>query len=805
MMMTLPPSDSSPTSTGFAQLHEQVQRWIWQQGWTELRAIQEQAIAPILSADTDVIISAATAGGKTEAAFLPIFSHLLRQEEGKLSAISHQPAANLIQNSPGPQPSALSPQPLNSIQNSEFKIQNSPSHPPSPLPHPSTGIQVLYISPLKALINDQYRRLSALGELLDIPIHPWHGDIDAGRKQKVLKQPSGVVLITPESLEALFVRRGYELAAPLRALSYIVVDELHSFIGVERGKQLQSLMHRVELVLQRSIPRLGLSATLGDLSLAADFLRPGKGEAVVLINPLDDDGQELKIQVRGYRKVPPVVPLPPDGREESGDERDIAAHLFKVLRGTNNLIFINSRADVEAYADRLRRLCEQQRVPNEFLPHHGNLSKELREEAEQALKGERPANVVCTTTLEMGIDIGAMTSIAQVGAPFSVTSTRQRLGRSGRREGDPAILRCYISEPEVTPDTSPQDALHPELVQTIALINLLLERWCEPPVVGKLHLSTLIQQLLSLIAQVGGIKAVQAWQILCQTGPFANVAKPLFIQLLRCLGTQDLIQQSQDGLLLPGLKGERLINHYSFYTAFQTPEAYRVVTSGKTLGTLPVEYPLVEGTYLIFAGYRWQILSVDLEHKVVEVAKAAAGRAPIFSGSGGWIHDRIRQEMYRLYCSADIPIFLDATARNLLIEARATFTRYDLTQVPVLAYGNQTLLFCWAGDVVMNTILVQLQTFGLTVNRDAIALVVEGLTPQQLLKQLQTMAQNPPADAVTLAASVKNKLIEKHDRFLSQELLCQNYASAYLNIQGAQETIQKVAELSFAESELGGR
>ncbi|MGA7935231.1 MAG: DEAD/DEAH box helicase [Kovacikia sp.] len=755
--MTPSPSDRPPSS-GFHQLHGQVQHWIWQQKWTELREIQEQAIAPILARNTDIIIAAATAGGKTEAAFLPIFSRLLSaREEGG--------GANLV------------------------------------------GIQVLYLSPLKALINDQYRRLSELGELLDIPIHPWHGDVDAGRKQKVLKHPSGVVLITPESLEALFVRRGYELGATFQGLNYIVVDELHSFIGVERGKQLQSLMHRVEGIVQKAIPRIGLSATLGDLSLAADFLRPGRGEAVVLINPFNQEGQELKIQVRGYRKLAPIVSpsqsQPKAGAEDAPDEQDIAAHLFKVLRGTNNLIFINSRAEVESYADRLRRLSEQNRVPNEFLPHHGNLSKELREEAEMALRAERPANVVCTTTLEMGIDIGAMTSIAQVGAPFSVTSMRQRLGRSGRREGDPAILRCYISEPEVTPETSPQDALHPELVQTIAIINLLLNRWCEPPVVGKLHLSTLIQQFLSLIAQSGGIHADQAWNLLCQTGPFTKVDQALFIQLLRCLGTHDLIQQSQDGVLLPGLKGERLINHYSFYTAFQTPEEYRVVTHGKTLGTLPVNYPLVEKTYLIFAGYRWQILSIDLDHRVVEVAKAAAGRAPLFSGGGGWIHDRVRQEMYRLYCSEEIPVFLDAPARDLLIQARANFDRYNLAQVPILAYGSQTLIFCWMGDRVMNTILVQLQAQGLTASRDGIALVVEGLTAKQLLKKLRTIAQNSSGDAISLAASVKNKIMEKHDHFLNEELLCQNYASAYFDLPNGWNVIQHLAGLGLTASEFG--
>jgi ATP-dependent helicase Lhr and Lhr-like helicase len=743
-------SSDRPLSSAFDQLHERVQRWIWQQQWMELRDIQEQAIAPILSAQRDVIISAATAGGKTEAAFLPIFSRLM-EETGN-------------------------------------------------------GIQVIYISPLKALINDQYRRLSAMGELLEIPIHPWHGDIDAGRKQQALKHPSGVVLITPESLEALFVRRGYELARTFQGLRYLVIDELHSFIGVERGKQLQSLMHRVEQVAGHPVPRIGLSATLGDMTLAAEFIRPGEGEKVLLIQPEDDEGQELKIQVRGYRQLAPdLFDIEDEETEEeteatpdeiktadSKDKSDIAAHLFKVLRGTNNLIFINRRADVEAYADRLRRLCEQQKLPNEFLPHHGSLSKDLREEAEQALKGNRPATVVCTTTLEMGIDIGSMTSIAQVGAPFSVTSTRQRLGRSGRREGDAAIMRFYISEPEVTSYTSPQDSLHPELMQAIAIVNLLLERWCEPPIVSKLHLSTLIQQILSLIAERGGVRAKQAWEILCQKGAFTAVDQSLFIQLLRCLGAQDLIQQTQEGVLLLGLKGERLVNHYTFFTAFQTPEEYRIVTHGKTLGTLPVEYPLTEGLYLIFAGHRWRVLAVDQERRIVDVEKAAAGRVPSFSGNAGWIHDRIREEMYRLYVSKEVPIFLDAIARDLLNEARTHFNRYRLENTFLLSNGQQTLLFCWKGDLVMNTILVQLQAKGLRVGRDAIALTIEDATPAKVLKELRAIATKPPVNPIALAATVRNKISEKYDPFLSEELLCQNYASSYLNTQGAWHTIAEL-------------
>jgi ATP-dependent helicase Lhr and Lhr-like helicase len=709
-------------SSGFDLLHEKVQHWIWQQGWSQLREIQELAIAPILEARTDVIISAATAGGKTEAAFLPIFSKLMEE--------------------------------------------------------PSQGIRVLYVSPLKALINDQYRRLSELGDVLDIPIHPWHGDVSSGRKQKVLKNPTGIVLITPESLEALFVMRGSDLAVILRSLNYIVIDELHSFIGSERGKQLQSLMHRVERVVRRPIPRIGLSATLGDIALASDFLRPGKADAVVKINPLNSDGREVRLQVRGYRK--------PE------DEPNIEEHLFKVLRGTNNLIFADSRSAVEKYADCLRRLCEQHHFSNEFLPHHGNLSKELREETEKALRGEHPVSVVCTSTLEMGIDVGAVNSIAQVGAPLSVSSTLQRLGRSGRRETDPATMRVYISEPEATPQLSLEDLIRSKLVQTIAVLNLLLQGWCEPPIISKLHLSTLIQQFLSLVAQHGGVRADQAWQVLCQTGAFRSVDQRLFAELLRCLGAHDLIQQSSDELLL-GTRGERLVSHYSFYTAFQTPEEYRIVSENRTLGTLPTAYPLVEGMFLIFAGERWCISSVDQQHKVVDVSKSAAGRVPKFKiGGNSSIHDRVRQEMYRIYTSDDVPTFLDAIARDLLKEARVNFTRYSLNKTPILACGQHTLLFCWMGDTVMNTLMVQLQALGLSVGRGKISLLVEKLSPEEVINYLQEIATDPHINAVDLASTVQNKVDEKYDHFLSPELLDWNYASSCLDVQGAQDTLHRI-------------
>jgi ATP-dependent Lhr-like helicase len=379
-----------------------------------------------------------------------------------------------------------------------------------------------------------------------------------------------------------------------------------------------------------------------------------------------------------------------------------------------------------------------------------------------------------------------------VGTPFSVASTRQRLGRSGRNPGDPAILRIYITEPEITITTAIEDSLHPALVQVIAIVNLLLKGWYEPPLVGQLHLSTFIQQVLSLIAERGGVRADQVWTILGQSGVFDAIDKPTLVELLRCLGQEDLIQQSQDGLLLLGLKGERLVNHYSFYTAFKTPDEYRIITEGKTLGTIPIDYPLVEESFLLFGGKRWQVLSVDRERRVIDVIQAGAGRAPRFGGGVGLIHDRIRQEMFEIYTSATVPAFLDATARDLLEEARQLFAAYRLVDRAIISRDAQTLIFPWAGSIVMNTLWVLLVRAGLSVELGSISLTVNDCSPARLRSYLKKLIKSESIDATELATFVKNKFNEKHDVYLNETLLCQNYASHYLDTNATWNIIRKI-------------
>ena len=743
-------SSGSGASIAFDQLAVHVRRWVYDEAWTGLRDAQEAAIPLILASQQDVLISAATAGGKTEAAFLPIVSALLD------------------------------------------------------IPQAGGGLQVLYVAPLKALINDQYQRLSRMCDGTDVEVHRWHGDVSADRKHKVLMTPGGILLITPELLEAIFVLRGTKVPGLFANLRYIVIDELHAFLGTERGAQLLSQLHRLELVARHRIVRIGLSATLGDMRLAAQQLRPADPDRVALVVS-SEGGQDLQLAIRGYLDVPPPpatrasaampeLAASPLGAGDDGSdaelddadadatqatpERQIAEHLFAVLRGKDNLVFANSRTNVEKYADRLRVLCERANLPNEFFPHHGSLSKDLREDVEAALKDpSKPTTAVATTTLEMGIDIGSVTSIAQVGAPFSVASLRQRLGRSGRR-GEPAVLRTYLIEPQTDARTPLDDQLRGGLVQSTVMLELLLEGWCEPPDPAVLHSSTLIQQLLSLIAQHGGANAAPAHRALCgPDGPFQATDAKRFAALLRALAAADVIEEDPDGALLLGAVGERAVNHYSFYTAFQSPEEYRLLSNGRQLGTLPVDFPLYAGLLLVFGGKRWQVISVDDRQRTVDLVRAKGGRPPAFAGDGPEIHNHVRARMRTFLAGREVPGYLNASARRMLEEARSVFAREGLGEVGVLDRGSSTILVPWVGTKATRTLAIQLREADIEVVIDGLTLTCEKNAISEVVDALAGISANGPVDPVALAAGVQAKEGNKYDAWLSDELLNQDYAA----------------------------
>jgi len=467
----------------------------------------------------------------------------------------------------------------------------------------------------------------------------------------------------------------------------------------------------------------------------------------------------------------------------------IAQHMFKALRGSNNLIFPNSRREVERYTHLLNGLCEQAQVPGEFWPHHGSLSKEIRYETEAALKQrERTATAVCTSTLELGIDIGAVKSVVQIGTPPSVASLRQRLGRSGRREGEPAILRGYVIEDALDEKADLGARLRLDTVQTAAVISLLLENWFEPPAVQGAHYSTLVQQLLSSIAQYGGLQAAEAYRLLCTTpAPFEQVSKEAFAELLRTLGQAEILTQDHSRLLLHGRIGDKIVNHYSFYAAFSSDDEFRIVSGGKALGTLPVSQMMTPGQRILFGGRTWVIEVIDEEHKTIHVAPAKGGVPPLFNGGGGRVHSRVRQRMHDLYVAKDALPFLDRTAQRFLDEGRDAFDTLALADRVLLDQGNHAILLTWLGDSANEAIACLLLSRGVQAFTGRLGIEIQraGRSLEEIEDLLADIGSEPAPPVDELLAKASNLVRQKWDGLLSPHLLRESYASSNLDLDEA--------------------
>ena len=729
--MSSPHSSSNPSSA-FDLLAEPVRRWIWDQGWTELRDIQERAVTTLLEEDRDLVIAAPTAGGKTEAAFLPLISSVLTE--------------------PGP-----------------------------------GGFDLVYVAPLRALINDQLGRMEDLCARAELPVYPWHGDISQGVKSRARRNPRGVLLITPESLEALFVLRGLEIPTLFAGTRAIIIDELHALLDNERGIHLRSLLTRLELAVGRRIRRVGLSATLADMETVKEYLRPGDPDAVDLLESAADGG-EVRVQLRGY--------VTGAGGDGEASQKAVAKHLFERLRGTPNLVFAGSRQNVEWYADALRQMSEDAKVPVDFLPHHASLSREHRLDVERRLKSSRTATTICTSTLELGIDIGAIDCVAQIGPPFSVSSLRQRLGRSGRR-GQPAVLRMYSIERDTNAGSHPIDRLRLDLVRSVAMVELLGDRWCEPPAPQALHLSTLTHQVLSVIAQHGGTTAHRLYETLCRQGPFRKVSTEQFARLLRQMGSAEiaLIEQAPDGNLLLGSLGEKLVEHYSFYAVFQTSEDYRVLLGSKQIGVLPMTRVFVPDMTIILSGRRWRIIEVHSREKVIEVTQDRTGTPPPFGGGGGLIHDGVVRKMGVVLTGKGTPAYIDPNAAELLEDARTEFRRLGLDHRSICESGEHSRLVATrAGTIKTSTLALKLKSMGFkTVDHDGFLEVEEPSSGLTLVAALEAMAEQTPADVAGESVSgLENVMSEKFHCYLSPDLLFEDATSSLVDLQAMPQLARSI-------------
>ena len=716
----------------FARLHPKVQEAVWNQGWDELRPLQVDAIRAVLDSDDHVILAAATASGKTEAAFLPILSQLAAE--------------------------------------------------------PMPSVQALYISPLKALINDQFRRLEDLCAYAEIPVHRWHGDVSATDKQHLRKTPGGVLLITPESLESQFINHDRHLPHIYAHLRYVVIDELHAFLDNVRGIHLRSLLARLNIAARVTPRRFGLSATIGDFSPARKFLCVAAPE---MVRVLEDPTQrkELRVGVKAYLEARGA------GESPSGDAAPssptatglgaIAADVAQRFRTDSNLIFCNSRRQTELLADKLRALCEQESWSrNPFLLHHGSLSRDLREDAERELKSGEPVTAICTSTLEMGIDLGAVRAVGQVGPTWSVSSLVQRLGRSGRRDREPQILRIYTLDEAITEHSSLTDRLYPELVRAIALLELHRERWLEPPEHDRLHFSTCVHQMLSVLRQTGGAAAVHLHDVLCRRGAFQRIQQPQFAALLREMADQNLIEQVPTGELILAPAGERIVESRDFYAAFASRIEYRVEHDGQAIGVLPQDSIPAEGEFLLLAGRRWRVNLIDHAAKRVAVTPAKGWKQPRFAGGIGGLHPIVTQRMQQILTEEAGYPFLNVSATEYLAHARQSFMSAGLHKDDNVARLDGVQWFPWRGSRVLSTLELCAKAAGMKTDRDELSVRYQQVSPREFTAHRAEIAAGA-FTAEQLVMLVRDLARDRFDEHVPEALLQTAFIAEALDLRGA--------------------
>lgn len=720
----------------FGQLHRDVQRKLHDMGWTALNAIQVEAIEHLLGpAASDCVIAAPTAGGKTEAAFLPV-----------LSAIADDPGG---------------------------------------------GVRAMYVGPLKALINDQFRRVEDLCARMELPVHRWHGDVSQTQRKALLTNPGGVLLITPESLEAMFILRATQMPRLFGRLAYVVIDEMHAFLGSVRGAQLISQLHRLRVRTGADPVRIGLSATLGDPQAARRWLRPD-GRPVRSIAQVAG-GSEIAIKVRGFWK-PPRQDGDPD--DERAGFVELAQAVLLAGRGKTNLVFANTRSLIELVADELATQAKALELPDEVVVHHGSLSKELRESAEARLRDDRPCTAVCSNTLEMGIDIGAIDEIVQVSAPWSVASLVQRLGRSGRRPGSKRILRGYFIE-ERTEAKGFWHRLHPAFLRAVAAIELMLERFVESPRSDRAELSTLVQQILSCAAETGGARAADLFDRIVGSGAFHGVTRADFVAVLRGLGAQELLEQMPDGTLVLGVKGLPLVDHYTFYAAFRAAVEYQVFHGSRNLGRLQEDCVPPPGEHVILSGRRWQVEEIVAERKQVYVVPSRGRRPPDFKGGGADIDSRIHAKMRQLLASSTSPAYLDATSAEILNASRAAVRHMDLGR-RVQAQEDGLRLMLWAGTRVHRTLHLALLAAELHVEAATDLGIDVGATGGAVAAALRELVA--ASDATHLAAFADQHLAaravhgDKFDEFVPAHLWQRAFANERLDLPAAKALAQEILE-----------
>ena len=732
-----------------------VQDFIYRNNWESLRAIQAAAGDAIFNTGENVLLSASTASGKTEAAFFPILT---------------------------------------------LFSEDMPS-----------SVGAIYIGPLKALINDQFMRLNDLCAEAGIPVWHWHGDVSQSHKDKMMKHPSGILQITPESLEAMLMRKHAAIPKLFGDLRFIVIDEVHSLMRGDRGGQTLCLIERLSKLAGVNPRRIGLSATIGDLEAAGEYLAAGSGRGTV-IPRIESKGTKWRLSMEHFyiadvqagegKPLGDALPVLESATDTAPQNADPGmGYIFEHTKGRKCLVFVNSREECEAVTTSLRSYCEAKHEPDRFLIHHGNLSASYRETAEAAMKDEDVyMTTVTTATLELGIDIGRLERAFQIDAPFTVSSFLQRMGRTGRR-GLPAEMWFVMREEMPEPRTMLPETVPWKLIQGIALVQCYVEeRWVEPPRLDRLPYSLLYHQTMSTLASCGELTPAELASRVLTLRSFYRITQEDYKVLLRHLIEIDHIQRTDEGGLIVGLAGERVVNSFKFYAVFQENEEFTVRCESQELGTIVMPPPV--GDKIAIAGHVWIVTEVDRKRHLV-YCEPVKGKVPAYFGDcPGDINTKILVRMREVLREDKGYPYLMHNAAERLRQARFSARSAGVTELPLINLGgNMWALFPWLGTYAFLALerFLRIKCGGrlglksLDPSRPYFMQFTMKVNEREFFAVLAEEAEKP-FDPLDLVYPDEVPVFEKYDEFVPPELVKKGFAYGVLGIDEMKMRVRGWAE-----------
>jgi ATP-dependent Lhr-like helicase len=542
------------------------------------------------------------------------------------------------------------------------------------------SVGTLYIAPIKALLNNQADRLGLYTEMVGLRRFVWHGDTGSHARQQFLKDPAELLMTTPESLEVMLVSQRVDESRIFHDLRMVVIDEVHALAGTDRGAHLMSVLERLAKVSRHDIQRVGLSATVGNPEAILTWLQGSSARAARVVDPPKEPGRRQLLVAH---------------RE---DLMHLSRDAARLAQGQKSLFFCQSRATTEAVAEQMRR------AGTEVFVHHSAVSKEERERAEESFHHGADACIVCTSTLELGIDVGDLDRVMQAEAPDTVSSFLQRMGRTGRRAGQAANTTFFCETTE-------------GVLQAIALIDLAREGWVENVAVERRCWPVLIHQLLAMALAADGVSPDDAWAHLSIVPDFQGISREEYDRLLAwMLEDEALILTS--GVLVLGPKAQSKFGRKNFmelFAVFSSPQTFAVQTAdGQPLGTLSqafVDRLVDDISSFLLGGRAWAVLQVRHDDRRVIVRPAPRGRQPTWGGFlPQYLGFDLCQRILRVTLSEERYPYLDDAAWAVLqLHREELATVLDSAEGGLECTQDEIRWWTFAGGRINTTIRYALQ------------------------------------------------------------------------------------------------